>query len=234
MGPTDHPLPNPLPSRERGLERNKIHLLNIIQKELESIYQIACPAQVDEFLLSEENRSQYLKKIPWIAHSDEVLLIEQAEDEIHVGLLLNPKLIDWSKTFRWEDANLSQLNQIAPLIEGVSHFVYLLWRAEREQPVTQLELELQAEVDKFILFSRLTKSKEVEFLIPMLFSKISWLPNLHPTEQARYKIASRLASQYCQYLKTFYLVSHRQDQIYPEIRTFYRMSQLEKIRHIKI
>ena len=34
-------------------------------------------------------------------------------------------------------------------VEGVSHFVYVALRAARERPVSPLELELQAEVDKF-------------------------------------------------------------------------------------
>ena len=43
------------------------------------------------------------------------------------------------------DADLDPLCQI---IEGVSHFVYLAERARVDREATQLELELQAEVDK--------------------------------------------------------------------------------------
>ncbi len=39
------------------------------------------------------------------------------------------------------------------MVEGVSHFLYLAERARRELPTTQLELELQAEVDKYVLFA---------------------------------------------------------------------------------
>ena len=35
--------------------------------------------------------------------------------------------------------------------EGVSHFVYVAWNAGHDKPVTLLELELQAEVDKYVL-----------------------------------------------------------------------------------
>ena len=35
--------------------------------------------------------------------------------------------------------------------EGVSHFVYVAWNAGFDKPVTLLELELQAEVDKYVL-----------------------------------------------------------------------------------
>src|SRR6478752_5443608 len=39
------------------------------------------------------------------------------------------------------------------LLEGVSHFVYVVERVRTGLPTTQLELELQAEVDKFVLLS---------------------------------------------------------------------------------
>ena len=35
--------------------------------------------------------------------------------------------------------------------EGVSHFVYVAWNTGHDKPVTLLELELQAEVDKYVL-----------------------------------------------------------------------------------
>ena len=36
-------------------------------------------------------------------------------------------------------------------VEGVSHFVYLVHRARQERPVSAVELELQAEVDKYLV-----------------------------------------------------------------------------------
>ena len=45
----------------------------------------------------------------------------------------------------------SDLDSVCQLIEGVSHFVYVADRARRNLPATQLELELQAEIDKYVL-----------------------------------------------------------------------------------
>ncbi len=36
-------------------------------------------------------------------------------------------------------------------LEGVSHFLYLVWNASHDRAVSLLELEMQAEVDKFIV-----------------------------------------------------------------------------------
>ena len=35
-------------------------------------------------------------------------------------------------------------------LEGVSHFVYFAWNAGYDKPVSILELEMQAEIDKYI------------------------------------------------------------------------------------
>ena len=36
-------------------------------------------------------------------------------------------------------------------LEGVSHFLYLSWNAGHDKPVSLLELEMQAEVDKYVV-----------------------------------------------------------------------------------
>src|SRR5437762_13493477 len=36
-------------------------------------------------------------------------------------------------------------------LEGVSHFLYLAWNAGHDRPVSLLELEMQAEVDKYVV-----------------------------------------------------------------------------------
>ena len=39
-------------------------------------------------------------------------------------------------------------------LEGVSHFTYYAWNAARDKSVSLFELELQAEVDKFVTTSK--------------------------------------------------------------------------------
>ena len=45
------------------------------------------------------------------------------------------------------------LDGLCQIIEGVSHFVYLVERARAQRTATQLELEMQAEVDKWLLLA---------------------------------------------------------------------------------
>jgi hypothetical protein len=204
-----------------------------IQKEIEATYQIDCPFSVDEFLLDESERESFLGRIPWLAHSQEALLVEQENRDLHVGLLFDSQLLEWSRRQAFKDLAFDSLLQAAPLIEGVSHFVYLIWRASQERPVTQLELELQAEVDKFILFSRESSLAHSEKLLQGLFCDVNWLESLAPEEKHRYETAAKMASKYCRFLKARYLTPRQNEGFFPEIRLFYRMSQAEKIRHIQ-
>jgi hypothetical protein len=208
-------------------------LLSRIQKEIEETYRIACPVRVDPFVMDEESRGHYSKTIPWLKSSHEAILIRETEEDLDVGLLFDPRLLEWSRRQGWENLTLDHLETAGPLIEGVSHFVSLLWHAERKQAVSALELEIQAEVDKFVLFSRGTGGNEIPLLFEKLFTEISWRPDLNSEERGRYETAARLASQYCHFLKTQYLSSHRQKEIYPELRSFYRKPLAEKIRYIQ-
>ena len=47
----------------------------------------------------------------------------------------------------------AELDALCQIIEGVSHFVYVVERARVGREATQLELELQAEVDKWVVLA---------------------------------------------------------------------------------
>ena len=108
-----------------------------VQRALERLYQLDRVADVDAFL--EEAASG----------EREALLVREADDgAIEMALRvprLGPRTLDLTR-----GADLDPLCQI---IEGVSHFVYLADRARVDREATQLELELQAEVDKFVVLA---------------------------------------------------------------------------------
>ena len=114
------------------------------------------------------------------------------------------------------------------LAEGVSHFVYVANRARQELPATQLELELQAEVDKFVLlvlehvpYDR-TEAIEVH---SRLFERVRYLHAAGTELGDRYRIANDLAARYVRRL-----VGRGHDFTHAELRRFYRAGQAEKIR----
>ena len=81
-------------------------------------------------------------------------------------------------------------------LEGVSHFHYFVWSAARARNVSLLELELQAEVDKYASALRLTleqrEGRVPRELFHRLFDGASFLPHLTDAERRRYEEAHRL------------------------------------------
>ncbi|MFO1519361.1 MAG: hypothetical protein U1F57_06850 [bacterium] len=212
-------------------------MLSSIQKSIETTYGIRSPWAVEAFLIDESQRGAFAEKIPWLKNSSEALLISQDEEEVELGLLFDSKLLEWSEAHDWETLVSNTpllslpLQKIGALIEGVSHFVYLTWRAEQDRAVTQLELELQAEVDKFVLLLGDTSVSERHEFFHRLFSETPWRPDLNSAEKERYETAMKLATRYCHHLKSAYSLAQA-DAWLPEVRSFYRKSQVEKIRHI--
>jgi hypothetical protein len=118
----------------------------------------------------------------------------------------------------------------------VSHFLLLLFRARWDRPVSQLELELQAEVDKYltaVFFLSLQNEGAVSTrLRTLLFRHYRLAAGVSPERAARYRTASALAERYCGWLESSFLKPARLDNLTREARRFYRMGQREKLEVI--
>jgi hypothetical protein len=122
-------------------------------------------------------------------------------------------------------------------IEEVSHFAYLAFSASREKRVTELELELQAEVDKYVTFALLYASENggrvPRDLLDRLFSDFAVRADLDRERRERYLAASSLASRYCSAVVQDALESERGlGPLLAELRSFYRLGQRGKISRI--
>jgi len=116
-------------------------------------------------------------------------------------------------------------------IEGVSHFIYAVCCARAERPVSQLELELQAEVDKYITCLLVT-SPDVgvsEALRERLFVDACYDDDLDREERDRYAAANDNANLYAKQLERRYLSQHRVTEMLAELRRFYRVGLAEKL-----
>ena len=123
-------------------------MLNDLQKLLATIYDVPLPHDVAEFLLTD--RAQ-LPQSAQDSGTDEQVLVAEDGDTLWVNVYLEPALLA-----RLESANPSEAlhgGNIADYwtaLEGVSHFLYLAWNAMFDRSVTLMELELQAEIDKYV------------------------------------------------------------------------------------
>jgi len=111
----------------------------------------------------------------------------------------------------------------------VSHFVYVAERARIDLPATELELELQAEVDKFVLFAfeggELVKER-AQAVRRSLFEDVEFLHGADSEPGRRYRLANDLAARVAVRL------SASAGGLHPQhfLRRFYRSGQTDKIR----
>lgn len=204
-----------------------------IQAQIEKLYQLRCEHSVEDFVLREEDCKSYSAQKSWMQNSDEILFVKQEEENVDIGLFLNPKLLEKFSALNLNQTTPLEITQLAPLIEGVSHFVYLLWKSGKDQSVTQLELELQAEIDKFLLTSSLWGKNLSPWIMEQLFGEVEWNPHLGAEEKERYQVANQLASKYCAKLRNLFNIENSEEEILTRIRPFYQMNQGEKIRCIQ-
>ena len=86
----------------------------------------------------------------------------------------------------------------------MSHFLYFAWNAGHDQGVTLLELELQAEIDKYVasylLLKRQFPDRFPAELLRLLFERTRIDPELANGREALYRAASRHAEKFCRHL----------------------------------
>lgn len=207
-----------------------------VQKQLHSIYEIESGADVGEFLVTDpEVVSQLEAGQPGTRDIQEKLLVREGGEELGLALYIDPqvgeRLAGADPTSRLDDANLGDY---LVLLEGVSHFVYLTWNAQRERPVTLLELELQAEVDKYVscLFrlSSQDGGRVPRRLKQVLFDDVSFDEQLDGEGLERYETANRVAMKYCAGLEERFLLRRRTREMIDDVRRFYRLPQEAKLR----
>ncbi len=212
--------------------------LYALQRLLEHIYRVKLDYRVDDFLITDPDLADALlggrKECP----SREKLLVSQEEGELQLALYLDKevlqRLIERNPIQSLHDDNLEDF---LLALEGVSHFLYLGWKAELDQGVSLLELELQAEVDKFITTLTLLARQRRRW-IPFrmhhqLFERCGFEPWLEGERLLRYRNANRFAGKYCWRLEDRYLNRRQISALMEELRHFYRLSQRQKICHIE-
>jgi hypothetical protein len=166
---------------------------------------------------------------PFIEATDggrEALLVRDASDHggaLEVRLRLPRAVVDGSRA--------PTFDELCQAIEGVSHFLCLAERARRELPVTQLELELQAEVDKYVLLTHGGRSPPAlaARVRARLFESVHYLHAEHTERGARYRVANDLAARFARRLEASFARHGRLEPIRAALRRFYGAGQTEKI-----
>jgi hypothetical protein len=205
-------------------------LLVDVQRRLEALYALEPEPPVTDFLIPEADAAGY-------PGGGSRTLLAQEGEHVAVGVFLDVSVHDRlsrrDPRARLDSANLGAL---CTLTEEVSHFLYLLFCARCGRTITQLELELQGEVDKFItavcLLSLQNEGAVSARLRELLFRRYRLAEHVEGERAERYRAASSLAFTYCGWLEDQFLRRGRLADLCRESRRFYRLGQREKLERI--
>ncbi len=213
-------------------------LLNRLQRHLENIYEVQSGYRVADFVIDDPALARRLDSTPNARELPEKLLIQQDGESLNLALYLDPHLLrrldDNDPT---ESLHRENLHDFWMALEGISHFLYLTWNAGHERSVTLLEMELQAEVDKYILaaflFGRQLRGLVPKALHPQLFHAARFDDRLDAAERYRYRSANYFASRFCSYIEKEFLQPGARSGLVNTLRRFYRLTQQRKIKAIR-
>lgn len=213
-------------------------LLRRMQSLLAGLYDAPVEHDAEDFLVSDPKR---LREVVGEPLSDEQVFVVEQDGEVRIGLFIDQRVLDRLRRQDPLDAlHEENLSDFCTALEGVSHFHYLIWSCARGRSVSLLELELQAEVDKYATaLALLTRQRSGAFpgdLHARMFGSVSFLPELDDVSRRRYEEANRHAARYCRLLDQRYLHPRRRqpEKWLAELRRFFRCGHQEKIRQLAL
>jgi hypothetical protein len=208
-------------------------MLAQLQQQLHDIYQTTARYDVRHFLVTDESIAQALSATS--ARTGETLLMCEEDDGLSLSLYLDSAILNRLESANpLDDLRPEQLDDLCKVIEGLSHFNYVVWKASQDRTVSLLELELQAEIDKFVSTMHLAREQRdpdlLNGLFRRLFDMVRFRHDLDEEESARYRAANEYAARFCRRLRPGLL--NDSDGVLAELRQFYRLQLADKISHI--
>jgi hypothetical protein len=211
-------------------------MISELQQSLHDIYQVSPGYDVRDFLVTDRTFARILGQQAMLTNTDETLLVSQDEDGLALSLFLDRDMLE-----RLDAANpllelrAEQLDDLWKVLEGISHFTCIAWRAAQNREVSLLELELQGEVDKYVGSMLLALGQGNADLTARLhgwlFDDVSFDDELDEAALERYRTANAIASRYCRDLHERMLANG--GQVLAELRKFYRLPLSDKITHTR-
>jgi hypothetical protein len=209
--------------------------LGALQTLLHEIYALDVAYDIRDFVTTDSQVAGALDTDG--RNVDEKLLIAEESGEAEICLYLEEQLMarltDNDPVHRLNGDNLADF---WTAFEGISHFTYYAWNAAADKSVTLLEMELQAEVDKFVATSVLLHQqgeRAQRGLHHWLFDRPRFDHRLAGAELDRYQRANRYAGKYCRQLGPRLARGLAGEELVRELRRFYRLPQPAKIEHIE-
>jgi hypothetical protein len=217
-------------------------LLTRLQGLISGIYDVSVAHDVYDFLVTDRD---HLPASVREGETDEELIVAQPAagengGEVGMSLYLDPALLERlslaDPMVRLHDGNVADY---WTALEGVSHFLYLAWNAGHDRAVSLLELEMQAEVDKYVASYWLMREQWPERfpaeLLSLLFERTRIDSRLARGRESMYREASRYAEKFCRRLEQSLRDARGESsgEVLAELRRFYRLTNSRKVAHIE-
>lgn len=214
-------------------------VLHRLQRGLETLYRVETQLDVEAFVVDEAGRQSALCNADGsqgtARRPREQLLVNESHDELKLALFVDAEAL--SNLRRHDPAHgliAENFNDFCLAVEGVSHFVYVAVCAAGDRSVSALELELQAEVDKFVTCLLMVNDHQTNApqVRSLLFDEPKFANDLSAEEHDRYVTANRAANTYAASLHRRFLAHERTSEMLHELRWFYRFGLDAKLDHI--
>ncbi|MFN0061030.1 MAG: hypothetical protein ACKVPX_00730 [Myxococcaceae bacterium] len=203
-----------------------------VQRHLEAIYGLDEGFQAADFVVDDETAMS----LGATGRAAEELLMAHAPDgSIEVALFFSQTLREALESCvdAPERLTAEALGAFCQLTEGVSHFLYLGHVTDAGRSLSLLEMETQAEVDKFAtcVLMRWQSGRGAEELHHRLFESVDYVSGLSANERWRYREANRVSGAYCRGLLR-HVRARRLDRFLSDLRYAYRLGAHAKLRHL--
>jgi hypothetical protein len=211
--------------------------IEFLQEELEAINGVRAP-RVGAFMVDRDVARRHVGE----PKAMETLLVRESEEGLELALFLDATVVlaaqDTDAQHRRPRlVRRRVLQPVACAAEGVSHFIYVATRAAAGRPISLLELEVQAEVDKFVLLLlhlwRRGLRRTSRALRRRLFERVRYHAHLGAAELERYRLANRLAGGYARWLEMRFVEGADVDGLLREVRATYRRGGADKIGYLE-
>lgn len=210
-------------------------MIDRLQQHLSDIYQVGELHDVRDFLITDPRLARCIGAGSMLSETSETLLMAEDEEGLALSLFLDGDLLS-----RLETADpLSRLradllDDLWKVLEGLSHFNCVVWKASQDRCVSLLELELQAEIDKFVGTTLLAlgqgRTELLDHLHGWLFDDVAFHSELDDEQLARYRAANEYAARFCHALRRRLVEDG--GAVLTELRRFFRLPMTDKISHI--
>ena len=210
-------------------------MLGALQRRLSDIYHLGRAHDVRDYMITDPTLAKALGQDAMLGDSQETLLVAQDDEGLSLSLYLDADMLERLESDSpLDNLRADQLDDLWKVLEGISHFNCMDWKETQDHSVSLLELELQAEIDKYVSTMLLALEQADTHLLNRLhgwlFDEVRYHDELDNEQVDRYRSANDYAARFCHGLQQ-QLIENNQ-HVLSRLRDFYRLQLADKISHI--